>query len=296
MKVLILGGSGMLGHKLWQTCAARFDTYVTFRREAAAYTQLGFFDPSRSLHGVSAENSETVTRAVHTVRPDVVINCIGIVKQDSAATDPVASTAINSLYPHRLARLCAATDARLIHLSTDCVFSGRRGHYAETDTPDAEDLYGRTKLLGEVQAGNCLTLRTSMVGRELERRHGLLEWFLGQAGKTVRGFTRAVFSGLTTVELAELIGDIVADHQQLRGIWHVAADPITKFDFLSLVRDTFGLPIEIDPDDTFVCDRSLDATRLRHEIGFTPRPWGEMIERIAGDATPYEEMRRHHAG
>jgi dTDP-4-dehydrorhamnose reductase len=296
MKVLILGGTGMLGHKLWQTCAPRFDTYATVRLSAQASDRAGIFDGSRLLGDVSVEKLASVAQAVDRVQPDVVINGIGIVKQHRAGGDPLTNIAINALFPHRLAQLCGAAGIRLIHVSTDCVFSGRKGHYVESDTPDADDLYGRSKLLGEVDRGNCLTLRASMIGRELRGAHGLLEWFLGQEGKTVRGFTRARFSGFTTAALASVIGDIIADHQTLRGVWHVAADPISKFDVLSLVRDTFGLDVEIEPDDTVVCDRSLAADRFRQATGFAPRPWPDMIDRMAKDPTPYEEIRRPHAG
>ncbi|HEV2707703.1 MAG TPA: SDR family oxidoreductase [Pyrinomonadaceae bacterium] len=295
MKVLILGGSGMLGHKLWQTFAERFDAYATFRQRPPDYDAYQLFDPARSLWPVSAEDFDSVTRAVARVRPAAVVNCIGIVKQDAAAKDPLRSISVNSLFPHRLAELCRAAGARLIHVSTDCVFSGRRGGYAERDAPDAEDLYGRTKLLGEVDAPGCLTVRTSMIGRELRGAHGLVEWFLSQEGARVRGFKRAVFSGFTTRALAELLASVIAEHADLCGVINVAAKPITKFDLLSLVKEIYGLHIEIEPDETFVCDRSLDASRFRQETGLDAPSWPRMIEQMHEDSTPYEELRRVHA-
>jgi dTDP-4-dehydrorhamnose reductase len=295
MKVLILGGSGMLGHKLWQTLRSRFDTRVTFRQPPAFYAGHDIFDPQLSLGGVSADDFESVGRALASERPNVVINCIGIVKQDSAAKDRYQSIAVNSLFPHRLAHACGAVGARLIHISTDCVFTGRCGNYAETETADAEDLYGRTKWLGEVDYEHCLTVRTSMIGRELQGEHGLVEWFLGQQGKTVRGFKRAVFSGFTTEALAGVIGDVIADQPELHGVWHVAAEPINKFDLLTMVKHAYGLDIEIAPDEYFVCDRSLNGSRFNQATGFIPRPWPEMIERMAQDTTPYENIRRIYA-
>ena len=285
----------MLGHKLWQTLAPRFDTRVTLRQSPAGYARLGLFDPSRALGHVSAQDFDGVVRAMAWARPDVVVNCIGIVKQDAAAKDPYQSINVNALFPHRLAQACGAARARLIHVSTDCVFTGRRGDYKESDASDAEDLYGRTKWLGEVDYEHCLTIRTSMIGRELRGAHGLVEWFLSQRGKSVRGFRRAVFSGFTTEALAGVIGDLVADGRDLRGVWHVAADPVNKFDLLTLVKRAYYLDIEIEPDETFVCDRSLDGSRFRQATGFRPEPWPEMIERMARDATPYEEMRRSYA-
>lgn len=286
----------MLGHKLWQTCAGRFDAHVTFRQSAATYADFGIFEPTRALGGVSVQGFDSVERAFAAVQPQVVVNCIGVVKQDAAAKDPVASITVNSLFPHLLAHLSRPAGTRLIHLSTDCVFSGRKGNYRESDLTDAQDLYGRTKVLGEVDYENCLTLRTSMIGRELQSSNGLIEWFLAQRGKTVRGFKRAVFSGFTTAALADVIGDIIADHPQLRGTWHVAADSINKFDLLSLVKQTYELDVQIEPDETFICDRSLDDGRFRQATGFAPRPWPEMIRQMAQDTTPYEEIRRNHAG
>lgn len=295
MRVLILGGSGMLGHKLWQTFRDRFDTYVTFRGRPSAYARYGIFDPGRAVGEVSALDFDSVARAFARVRPEAVVNCIGIVKQDAAASDPLASIGVNALFPHRLAALCRAAGARLVHLSTDCVFSGRAGNYAEADAQDAGDLYGRTKLLGEVAGEGCLTLRTSMIGRELSGAHGLVEWFLSQRGGRVRGFRRAVFSGFTTGALSGIISGVVADHPNLSGVWHVAAEPINKFDLLTLVKQTYGLEVEIEPDEAFVCDRSLDGGRFREATGFRPAPWPEMIDGMSRDATPYEDIRRIHA-
>jgi dTDP-4-dehydrorhamnose reductase len=281
----------MLGHKLSQVLADRFDTWATFRGTALS----GVHDPDRSVCGVAAEDFESLENALNTSKPDVVVNCIGIVKQDKAAKDRYQSISINSLFPHLLARMCAFRDIRLIHLSTDCVFSGRSGNYKEDDISDAEDIYGRTKWLGELGYDHCLTIRTSMIGRELSGSHGLVEWFLSQRGKTVRGFKKAIFSGFTTIALSETIADIIANPDALHGVWHVAAEPINKFDLLSTVKQAFELDIEIEPDETFVCDRSLDDSRFRARTGFTPPSWQEMIDRMARDRTPYEEIRRTHA-
>lgn len=292
MKVLILGGSGMLGHKLWQIFAPRFDAYVTFRDQPAAYSRFGIFDGSRAIGGLTAANIDGFAGTVRDLSPEVVVNCIGVVKQDAAARDPVASIETNALFPHRMARICRAASARFIHLSTDCVFSGRNGSYAEEDSPDAPDFYGRSKLLGEVEGENELTIRTSMIGRELKGAHGLLEWFLSQEGERVRGFRRAVFSGLTTGALAEVLAKIICEHRDLKGIRHVASEAINKLDLLTLVKQTYGLSIEIEPDEAFVCDRSLDGSRFYRETGIRAPSWSEMIAALRADPTPYNEIRR----
>jgi len=295
MIVLILGGSGMLGHKLWQVLSGPFDTYVTVRRDSGSYERYGLFAAGGSIDKVSAEDFESVIRAVDRVRPTVVVNCIGIVKQAEAAGDPVASIEVNSLLPHRLARLCVSRGIRLIHISTDCVFSGRKGNYKEEDSPDAEDLYGRTKLLGEVGEEGCLTIRTSMIGRELESSHGLVEWFLAQEGKSVKGYKRAFFSGFTTNALAGIIGGIIDEHPNLHGVWHVASEPINKYDLLTMVKQVYGLSIVIEADDTVVVDRSLNGERFGKATGFISPSWPDMLEEMYRDTTPYSELRRHNA-
>jgi dTDP-4-dehydrorhamnose reductase len=294
-KILILGGAGMLGHKLGQVTASRFNSCVTVRQTSPTQTYYGLFDSARVVSRVSAQDIDSVIRAIATVRPAVVVNCIGIVKQDRAAADPLLSISVNALFPHRLAQLCQASGARLIHISTDCVFSGRKGNYLETDIADAEDLYGRTKFLGEVDDENSLTLRTSMIGRELTSSNGLVEWFLSQEGRSVRGFKRAVFSGFTTRALAEIITKIINEHPDLHGIWHVAAEPINKFELLSLIKEQYRLKIEIEQDETFVCDRSLNAGRFWRKVEAAPPSWPTMIEEMSKDSTPYAELRRIYA-
>jgi dTDP-4-dehydrorhamnose reductase len=295
MKVLVLGGSGMLGHKLWQVFAERFDTYVTLRQAAESYAQYRLFDPAYMVGHVSVQDFDSIVRGIATVQPQVVVNCIGIVKQHPLTKDPLVSISVNALFPHRLAQICRAAGSRMIHISTDCVFSGRKGNYVESDVADAEDLYGRTKFLGEVSYEGCLTLRTSMIGRELETSHGLIEWFLSQEGKTVRGYTRAIFSGFTTNALAEIIAQIITEHPEMEGVWHVASEPISKFELLSLMKQVYGLDIQIEPDETVVVDRSLNADRFRQATGFVPPPWPDMIEQMYQDPTPYSQLRRLHA-
>jgi dTDP-4-dehydrorhamnose reductase len=191
--------------------------------------------------------------------------------------------------------LCQGAAARLIHISTDCVFSGRKGHYSESDVADAEDLYGRSKFLGEVSYEGCLTLRTSMIGRELDTSHGLLEWFLSQEGKAVPGYTRAIFTGFTTNALAEIIAQIITHYTAMHGIWHVASEPISKFDLLSLVKEIYGLHIHIEPDDTVKTDRSLNADQFRRATGLTPPSWPDMVQQMYADPTPYSQIRRAYA-
>lgn len=280
MKILVLGATGMLGHKMMQILAERFEVVGTVRG-APSPAPHPLLARAALRGGVSAEDFDGVMRAIAQVRPDAIVNCIGIVKQLGEAKDPLRSITINALFPHRLAQLCQAAGIRLVHISTDCVFSGRKGRYTEGDQSDAEDLYGRTKYLGEVGGIGCLTVRTSMIGRELKAPTGLVEWLIAQSGRSVRGYTRAIFTGFTTRVLAGIIADILDRLPDLCGVWHVSADPIDKHDLLHRINAAMGLGVEIHPDDTFVCDRSLDSSRFRQASGFQPPAWDEMIAGLA---------------
>ncbi len=281
MRVLILGGDGMLGHQLFRHFKKGHDVRVTLRFGQEAYERYRLFDRQTAYYGIDARQTEGLLQVIADFRPEAVINAIGIVKQRPDGKEVIPSLEINSLLPHRLALICRTAGARLVHLSTDCVFSGRKGNYRETDMPDAEDLYGRTKLLGEVSDSHCLTLRTSMIGPELSRKTGLLEWFLAQRGQTVKGFTKAIFSGFPTVELARIIERILTEVPELHGLYHVAARPISKYDLLALIRDRLRLPTTIEQDATFECDRSLDASRFCQDTGYSPPTWEAMIDDMA---------------
>jgi len=291
MRVLILGGAGMLGHRLWQVFRERFETYVTVRKPVYVYRRFGIFDEKRMIGGLDVQNMDIVIQAFQGVRPDVVINAVGIIKQLKEAQDPTVSIAINSLLPHRLANLCSACGARFIHISTDCVFSGRKGSYTEEDVSDAEDLYGRTKYLGEVGTEGAITVRTSIIGRELETTSGLVEWFLSQEGKKVQGFTRALYTGFTALALADVLMDVMVNQVDLSGVWQISSEPIAKYDLLTLIRDEYKLHIDIEPYDEFVCDRRLDSTKYRNTTGFVPPPWPDMIAAMQRDPTPYNQWR-----
>ena len=289
-RVLILGGSGMLGHKVNQVLSREVETAVTFRREPH-HGILSLMESARKIWPVTAEDIETAASAIDDFNPSVVVNCIGVVKQLAAGKDPITCITVNSLFPHQLENLCRSRGIRLICISTDCVFSGQRGGYIETDVSDAADLYGRTKFLGEVSREGTLTLRTSIIGRELVGAHGLVEWFLSQGGRTIRGFSKAVFSGVTTQVLANTILHVLTEHTSLHGVYHVAAAPISKCDLLTITRDVYDLDVTIEADDLFVCDRSLNGSRFNVATGIETPCWQDMIQDMHDDPTPYDQVR-----
>lgn len=278
MKVLVLGASGMLGSAVVRVLSesAALDVYATVRGAGAKR----FFDPAiaeKFIVGVDVENLDSLADAMAQLCPDVVVNCVGVVKQLAQANDPLRVLPINSMLPHRLAKLCAVGGARLVHVSTDCVFSGAKGLYLESDESDATDLYGKSKFIGEVDAPHAVTLRTSIIGHELQNGHSLIDWFLAQ-GKTCRGYTKALFSGVPTVVLAQIIRDVVIPRADLSGLYHVAAEPISKYDLLKLVARIYSKPVEIIPDDSLAIDRSLDGSRFRAATGYATPAWSEMIK------------------
>ena len=288
---MILGGGGMLGHKMSQVLGDQLDTTATFRRLPTDPSVTELLGRCNLLHPLDANDLKGIARVLDENCPDVVVNCIGVVKQLDMGKDPIACISLNSLFPHLLAELCTERGIRLIHISTDCVFSGKLGLYREDSFADADDLYGRTKYLGEVAGAGCLTLRTSIIGRELSWAHGLVEWLLSQEGKSVKGFRRAIFSGLTTIELSRVILRIVTEFLDLSGVYQVAATPINKHDLLCMISDVYGLNVDIEPDDDFVCDRSLDGKRFREATGIVTPSWLDMIQAMYNDPTPYDEIR-----
>ncbi|MDP3843869.1 MAG: SDR family oxidoreductase [Oxalobacteraceae bacterium] len=280
MKVLVLGVSGMLGNAIFRYFSESRD-YEVFGSARSSAVQRAFAPElaNRIMVGTDVDNPDSLALLFAKVKPNVVVNCIGLIKQLAEANDPLQAIPINSLLPHRLARLCEIAGARLVHISTDCVFSGSKGNYHEADQSDAKDLYGRSKYLGEVDYPHAITLRTSIIGHELGSANGLVGWFLSQQG-TVNGFTKAIFSGFPTIELAHIIRDVVLPQPQLSGLYHVASEPISKYDLLKLVAQVYGKKIEILPENKFTLDRSLSAEKFKLASGYTPPAWPVLVKKM----------------
>ena len=284
MRILILGVSGMLGSAVFRYLSAGNDheTLGTLRSRQ----DLSYFSThwrKNIIPGIDVLDHDSLIRLLTETRPDAVINCIGLIKQLSSAKDPLVALPLNALFPHRLSNLCQLAGTRLVHISTDCVFAGRGGDYLEKDNPDAEDLYGKSKQLGEVtDKQHAITLRTSIIGHELHSNNALVDWFLSSTGE-VKGFTKAIFSGLPTVELARVIQDYVLPNTSLHGLYHVSVDPIAKYDLLKLISAIYEKEINIVPDATLAINRSLNSDRFRTATGYHPPPWSELIRSMHKD-------------
>lgn len=281
MRILILGGDGMLGHQLLKSWQSSHEVRVTLRQNQAEYEKYSLFHTGNSFYNIDVRSFDDVKKVATQFKPEAVVNAVGIVKQREEAQDTLMSIEVNALLPHHLNLLCREMGIRLVHLSTDCVFSGSKGNYSEDDLEDASDLYGRSKLLGEVTGSSAVTLRTSIIGLELARNKGLIEWFLSQQG-TIKGFTKAIFSGFTTQEMARIIELILVKHPSSSGLWHVASIPISKYDLLKTLKGYLNRnQLDIEPYDDFVCDRSLNASQFLEATGYQPPSWDAMLKELA---------------
>lgn len=291
-RVLILGGGGTLGHKLWQMLSLRFtDTFVSVRKPKSHYEKCGLFKNGNVIESLDLKDFSRLEEVLEGIKPSVIVNCAGVTLRSKEATDKTANIIINSLLPHKLAEWCSKRKARLIHFSTVCVFSGKEGNYHENSSSDAQDLYGRTKFLGEVRDHCALTLRSSFIGREIFGGTELLEWFLSQKGKTVKGYTKALFTGLTTNRLASLVGDLIEKFPGLNGLYHVSSEIITKYALLKLAKEAYKIDVEIEPEDVFECRRDLNGNKFIAATGLICPPWKQMMKEMANDPTPYERWR-----
>jgi dTDP-4-dehydrorhamnose reductase len=278
MKILILGVNGMIGSAIYKNLHANpsLDVFGGMRDLGA---KKFFPKPLQKniveYQDLANENSASIILAK--VSPDVVINCVGLTKHKIGAENPKIAMPINAVMPHYFSSICDDRNIRFIHISSDCVFSGIKGMYVEDDLTDAIDLYGQSKALGEITRGNAITLRTSTIGHELYTKYGLLEWFLSQ-DKECQGFSRAIFSGLPSVVFADVIMNFVLPNPNLRGLYHVSADPINKYDLLILISKIYGKKIEIKRDNDFTIDRSLSYEKFKAATGYIPDKWPNLIE------------------
>jgi len=292
MKIVVLGVTGMLGHKMFQRLGERFESVTGFAYENVKqppFDKVTLFQGVDVIAGVDVSDFQILEKHLADIEPDYIINCVGIVKQRDAATAYIPSIELNALLPHKLAAFAQKWGGRVIHFSTDCVFDGARGGYTEEDASNAVDLYGKSKFLGEVQCENALTLRTSIIGRELVNHKSLLDWFLSQKGETVKGFKKVIYSGVTTNQMAEVVTMILQRYPALSGLYQVVADPISKYDLLCLARDSLGLDVEIEGEDETILNRSMKGDKFREATGYVSPPWPELMANLANDPTPYKE-------
>lgn len=291
MRILILGCNGMLGHRLFLELKKNHEVFGTIRENKEKLIKFKGFDENKIIPNCDVRNLVSLEKIVNEINPEIIFNCVGIIKQVDESHDPISCIEINALFPHRLAKMFSG-GRRIIHFSTDCVFDGLKGNYSENEHPNATDLYGMTKALGEVQNNkNFLTIRTSIIGRELDPKGSLIDWFLSQEGKEVKGFTNAIYTGLPTQTLSKIIENYILPNKTLFGLYHISSSPINKFELLNLVREEFKNNIKILPFNEFKIDRSLDSSHFSKKTGFKAPPWNDLVKEINIDSPLYKNYR-----
>jgi len=289
MKVCVLGSGGLLGHMLIRVLSASHDVYGTTREKASKDSPLAQFLPIEKWIGeVDAAEPSSIKRVFEKNQFDIAINCIGLIKQRSDQVDDRPMMSINGEFPHKLAEIANSSGVRVIQISTDCVFSGDKGNYVETDTPDPVDTYGRSKLLGELNDSTNLTIRTSHIGPELGRHTSFFDWVLGSENQTVNGYMGAIYSGFSTRVSAQLIGTLLERFYLYGNVWHLASKPISKFELIELINSVFDLKIQLVEDRQYTCDRSLKMDSLNKRFEFTAPTWRAMIEAMHLDQRNYQ--------
>ena len=287
-KILVLGASGMLGHMLIRVLSLRHQVVGTTSSIYDRESHLArILSQDNWVDQVDVRNLPTVEEAIRATNPDVVINCVGVIKQKMESRNIMDAILINSLIPHQLANICNQTHSRLIHFSTDCVFDGSPGIKKVNDLPNATDLYGTTKRLGEVDYAPALTLRTGFVGRQLSGFEGLFEWVRSQRGKTINGYQNAIYSGFTAMALARIIQQIIEEHVELSGLHQVAGNHINKFDLITKLNEYLDLDLTIIKNTDFMCDRSMDGTEFTKLTNIPIPSWDDMLAEFATDQDFY---------
>ncbi len=293
MKILILGATGMIGHRLWSGLSETHDVSALMRRKRSEIPNLPNIKTDSIIDQVDVLDKQKLTAVIERIKPEVVFNCIGVVKQLEQARSHAESIELNSLFPHILAQICLENGARMIQFSSDCIFDGKQGNYKEEDFPSASDLYGRSKALGEVNyLENVLTLRTSFIGREIFPHGGLIHWFESNAGRKIKGFSRAIYSGLPAVTFVRILNEYILPCSELNGLYHLSSDPINKYDLLMKAKKVLNINIDIEKDEDFVIDRSLDSSRLKEKLGVDIPDWNVLIEDLAKDSLFYQELKK----
>ena len=287
-RILILGASGMLGHMLVRVLSPHHHVVGTTSSQYDEKSHLArILSVGNWVDHVDVRNLSTVEKTIRDTKADVVINCVGVIKQKMESSNIMDAILINSLIPHQLANICNQTQSRLIHFSTDCVFDGSPGIKKVNDVPNATDLYGTTKRLGEVDYAPALTLRTGFVGRQLSGFEGLFEWVRSQRGKTIDGYQNAIYSGFTAMALSRIIRQIIEEHEQLSGLHQVAGNHINKFELITKLNEYLDLDLTINRNIDFMCDRSMDGSEFTKLTDIAIPSWDDMLVEFAADQNFY---------
>ena len=297
MRILVLGGTGLIGNRLTRQLRQNADVYASTRTSSVEMPMLeNILEPNKWIFGLDATDFQFLEAKIKRLKPDVIVNCVGVVKQQINSKNVEATILLNSVLPWRLSRFAEKYDFKLINFSTDCVFSGEVGKYKESSTPDAVDLYGRSKILGELNNAHVLTVRTSFVGREIKTFINLFEWVQRCRSNKIVGYKRVIYSGLTTQAISEVIEKLIFDFSELTGLWHISSEPISKYDLICMLNNSLNLKLDIESSEEIFCDRSLDSTAFASKTGLAVPNWITMVERYALEQEWYESILKNKVG
>ena len=292
MRVLILGVSGLIGHKILQEFTSYFEVFGTLHKSKNFYNNIKLFSGNNIIENIDVSEYEIVNGVINAINPDVVLNCVGITKRKDEINNSIKALTVNSVFPHQLANWAQNSGKKVIHFSTDCVFDGKTGNYNETSLTTAEDMYGRTKALGELKYERTLTIRSSFIGQELFGKTELLEWFLSQNGKQIKGFRNTFYSGVSTIFMAHVIRDIILNFPDLSGLYNLAPEkPISKFDLLSIAKTAFNVKVDIIPEDEHAHLPTLDGSKLRTKMNLVVPSWQSMMNELSSNRDYYLNIR-----
>lgn len=292
MRILILGISGLIGHKLFQELSEDFEVFGTLHKSKRQYGDIHLFSGQNAIENINVSEFEILKGVLYAINPDVILNCVGITKRKSEINDACKVLTINSVFPHRLANWAEINQKRVIHFSTDCVFNGEIGNYKETSLTNAEDVYGKTKALGEIDYKHTLTIRSSFIGQELFEKTELLDWFLSQNGNQIKGFRKTLYSGVSTIIMARVVKNIILNYPNLFGLYQLAPEkPISKYDLLCIAKEAFNVNVEIIPEDEQIHLPTLDGSKLRNEINLIIPTWHEMMNELSSQRSYYLNLK-----
>jgi len=291
LKILILGAGGMLGHKLYQTLSKTYDDVIpVFRKNKEHYHKFNLYKPEKMIGNTDVTDQSKLLAVLNSVKPDIICNCIGKTTRKINSEDSQSVIYLNSFLPHFISKWSSENNSYFIHFSTDCVFSGKNGPYKPNDFRDSRDLYGLSKILGETNSKYGLTIRTSIVGREIENQTEFFEWIFSSKNKSVSGYKNVFYSGVTTNYLSEVVAQLITKDSKSHGLLQVASPPISKLNLIKKVNSLFGLGMKINTDASKVSNKILSPVKFTITSGIKTQTWDEMLNTLKKENSYYENL------
>ena len=279
MKIFITGIDGMIGHKIAQSLSKEH-TIIGSSRKNIKSEDLGINDCELITHDFLKDD---ILEILDKINPEIIVNCAGITIRRGINDNYDNTILLNSNLPHIIDDWTERNQSKLIHFSSDCVFSGKKGNYLDESIPDATDLYGLSKSRGEVKSKNTLTIRCSIIGREIFNHTELFEWIYSMRGKQIKGYNNVLYSGVTSIWMGRVLKKILKYHTELSGIYNISSEPITKYSLLNLINEHFKLGIEISRDNKIKSNKVLISKKFTEITDINPPNWDDLMTELKED-------------